>query len=120
MNNKLIQNLLTILNQLKYYHWGTNSFAQHKALGEAYDKLNILIDDFVEILLGKYGKELSPISINIRTESELNLNDALNEISQYLVNELPSFLDDSDTDLLNLRDEFLSIINKTKYLLKLT
>ena len=120
MNNKLIENLLTILNQLKFYHWGANSYAQHKALGDAYDQLNIIIDDFVEILLGKDGKELSPISINIRTESELNINDALNEISEYLSNDILSFLNENDTDLLNLRDEILSIINKTKYLLKLT
>lgn len=119
MNNKIIQNLLTLLNQLKYYHWGTDSYARHQALNEAYNGLNTLIDEFVEVYLGKYGKDLSPISINIRTESELDIDSALNEISNYFSNELTNELSENDTDLLNLKDEMLTIINKTKYLFTL-
>jgi hypothetical protein len=119
MEGKIIQNLLTVLNQLKYYHWETNSYAKHKALGEAYDSLNVLIDDFVEILLGKRGKNLLPISIDVRTENELDMDSALNEISNYFSNDLIKNLDESDSDLLNLKDEMLSVINKTKYLFTL-
>ena len=119
MYQKIIQNLLTIVNQLKYYHWQTDSYSKHKALGKAYDTLIGLVDDFVEILLGKYGKELSPISINIKTESELDYNSAIEEISNYLSYELSNILDEKDTDLLNIRDEMLAIVNKTKYLLTL-
>lgn len=119
MNLKIIQNLLTILNQLKYYHWGTDSFARHEALGKAYDGLNPLIDEFVEIYLGKYGKDLSKMSITLRTESDLQIESALNDISNYLSNELIESLNDNDSDLINLKDEILSIINKTKYLLTL-
>jgi hypothetical protein len=119
MNLKIIQNLLTILNQLKYYHWGTDSFARHEALGKAYDGLNPLIDEFVEIYLGKYGKNLSKMSITLRTESDLQIESALNDISNYLSNELIESLNDNDSDLINLKDEILSIINKTKYLLTL-
>jgi DNA-binding ferritin-like protein len=119
MNNKIIQNLLTLLNQIKFYHWGTDSYAKHQALNDAYNSLNALIDEFVEILLGKYGKDLSSITINIRTEGELDMDSALDEISNYLSNELTSILDENDTDLLNLRDEMLSVINKTKYLFTL-
>jgi DNA-binding ferritin-like protein len=119
MYQKIIQNLLTIVNQLKYYHWQTDSYSKHEALGKAYDTLNGLVDDFVEILLGKYGKELSPISINIKTESELDYNSAIEEISNYLSYELSNILDEKDTDLLNIRDEMLATVNKTKYLLTL-
>jgi len=119
MYQKIIQNLLTIVNQLKYYHWQTDSYSKHKALGKAYDTLNGLVDDFVEILLGKYGKELSPISINIKTELELDYNSAIEEISNYLSYELSNILDEKDTDLLNIRDEMLATVNKTKYLLTL-
>lgn len=119
MYQKIIQNLLTIVNQLKYYHWGTDSYSKHKALGEAYDALNDLVDEFVEILLGKYGKDLTPISINIKTESELDVNSAINEIVDFLSNDLSNSLNEGDTDLLNIRDEMLSIVNKTKYLFTL-
>jgi DNA-binding ferritin-like protein len=119
MYQKIIQNLLTIVNQLKYYHWGTDSYSKHKALGEAYDSLNDLVDEFVEILLGKYGKDLAPISINVRTESELDAVSAIDEIAEFLTNDLTNILNDRDTDLLNIRDEMLSTINRTKYLFTL-
>jgi len=119
MYQKIIQNLLTIVNQLKYYHWGTDSYSKHKALGEAYDSLNDLVDEFVEILLGKYGKDLAPISINVRTESELDAVSAIDEIAEFLTNDLTNILNDRDTDLLNIRDEMLGELQKLKYLLTL-
>jgi len=119
MEDKIIQNLLTVLNQLKYYHWETNSFVKHKALGEAYDTLNNMVDEFVEIMLGKKGKNLKPISINIRTENELDMDSALNEIVNYFSYDLAKNLEENDTDLLNLKDEMLAVINKTKYLFTL-
>jgi len=117
---KTIQNLLTILNQLKIYHWGTNSYSKHKALGGAYDKLNDTIDGFVEIFLGKYGKEISPISINLITESEIDIDSAIDDIVSFLSNDLSKILNEDDSDLLNLRDEMLAIVNRTKYLLTLS
>jgi hypothetical protein len=42
------------------------------------------------------------------------------EMENYLINELPMMLDSNkDTDLLNIRDEILGSVNKTKYLLTL-
>jgi hypothetical protein len=44
----------------------------------------------------------------------------MNDIENYLINELPAMLDSKeDTDLLNIRDEMLASVNKTKYLLTL-
>jgi hypothetical protein len=37
----------------------------------------------------------------------------------YLNNELPQVCKEGDTDLLNIRDEMLSVLNQTKYLLRL-
>ena len=37
----------------------------------------------------------------------------------YLKEELPGDLEDSDTDLLNIRDEMMGVLNQTKYLLLL-
>jgi len=37
-----------------------------------------------------------------------------------LVNELPKSLEESDTDLFNIRDEMLAQLNKLKYLLTLS
>lgn len=116
----IVKNLLLILNQIKMYHWQTESFAQHKALGNTYDSLNDLIDNFVEILIGKYGRDvLVSSTLNIRRSEDLDLGDSLNSILPYLIN-LTDVLDQkSDSDLLNVRDEMLGEINKLKYLLTL-
>ena len=37
----------------------------------------------------------------------------------YLQNDLPKYVNDNDTDLLNIRDEIVSNLNKTLYLLTL-
>jgi DNA-binding ferritin-like protein len=116
---KIIQNLLTILNQLKYYHWATNSFARHEALGKAYDELNDKIDEFVEILIAKYGKSLPTMSITIHSKSEIEISAALGEIVVFFTEQLPSVLNEKDTDLINLKDEMLAVINRTKYLFTL-
>jgi len=38
---------------------------------------------------------------------------------EFLQNDLPEELEKTDTDLLNIRDEMLGLLNKTKYLLLL-
>lgn len=119
MHQKIVQNLLTVSNQLKYYHWATNSYARHKALGGAYDDFNELMDEFVEILLGKYGKNLPTINVVIHAKSELEMCAAIEEICNYLSNELPQVLNENDTDLLNIRDEMLAVMNRLKYLFTL-
>ena len=56
-----ITNFLTLQNQMRVFHWQTQknpgSFAQHEAFGTAYDELDPLIDDFIEIYQGKKGNK---------------------------------------------------------------
>ena len=120
MDSKIIQNLLTLLNQIKYYHWQTTSYARHKALDKAHSSLSDLIDSFVEILLGKYGRDfLQTINITIHSKQEVNMESALNEMVEFF-NQLGRNLNpETDTDLLNIRDEMLGVINQTKYLFTL-
>ena len=55
MTNEIVKNLLTAQNQMKLFHWQTVSFAQHQAFGGIYDNLSDLIDEFVEVCMGKIG-----------------------------------------------------------------
>ena len=52
----LISKLLTLHNQLKVYHWQTDSYAQHQAFGGAYDAFTGYIDQFVEEFMGQYSR----------------------------------------------------------------
>ncbi len=46
---KIIVPLVQFQQQLRVFHWQTESYAQHKALGKAYEALDGLIDSFVEV-----------------------------------------------------------------------
>jgi len=62
---QLISPLLKIQNQLRIFHWQTQSYAQHKAFGKAYEELDALIDNFVEIFSGKYGLTKAKLTYHI-------------------------------------------------------
>ena len=120
-----VTNLLTMHNQFKVYHWQTQrkvgSFAQHNAFGTAYDDLTDHIDDFIEIYQGKRG---AIVGKNGFTISLQNLDDNpvafVDEFVGYLTQHVTDALDPvADTDLLNIRDEMLAILNQTKYRLNL-
>lgn len=117
-----ITKLLTLHNQLRVYHWQTESYAAHQAFGGAYDELNELIDSFIEEFMGKNAKIVSKDKFKIILS---NLEDStpeqfIEDYINYLINELPKGLKDHDTNLLNIRDEMLSELQKLKYLLTLS
>lgn len=116
---KLISTFLKIQNQLRLFHWQTPSYAQHKAFGKAYEEFDGLIDDFVEILIGKNGNPGGKITYKLELESyDENYMGFLNSCVSFFEN-MQSEFNETDTDLLNLRDEMLGQINKLKYLLSL-
>lgn len=116
-----VTNLLTLHNQFKVFHWQTQkkpgSYAQHIAFGTAYDDLTPLIDQFIEIYQGKKGVIMGRDGFNLSLN---NLDDRpesmIDEFVNYFTNNVPSVLDEkTDTDLLNIKDEMLGILNQTKY-----
>jgi len=113
---KVILNLIKLQNQLRINHWQTESYAQHKAFGKAYDGLGDLIDSLVEVHQGKYGRIMypSPASVDLVNMNELDIN------SVYLSSEFDKEVDtEKDTDCQNIRDEILAELNQLKYLLTL-
>jgi hypothetical protein len=115
-----INELLQIQQQLRIFHWQTKSYARHKAFGEAYDTLSDLIDSFVEVHMGKYGRfTLSDKAIEITNLGESSVKDFVVMSCDYLISLTQQLSPDRDTDLLNIRDEMLQAMNKLKYLLTL-
>jgi len=117
---KLVAPLIKIQEQLRIFHWQTESYSQHKAFGEAYEGLTELVDDFVEIYMGKYGRVKAKITYNIELD---NLSDSykdyIDNYVSFLINLEKDLDPTNDTDLLNIRDEMLALLNKLKYLLTL-
>jgi len=58
---------------------------------------------------------------NVNNYKDSNSLGVINAAIYYLTHELPTKLDQTaDTDLLNIRDEMLAVLNQTKYLLRLS
>lgn len=114
--------LLGLHVQLKINHWQTKGIARHEAFGKTYDELGGLMDEFVEIAMGKYGRFIlddETKNITLINLSEVNPSDMIKTCAEALI-EFSGDLDDTrDTDLLNLRDEMLGLMNKLLYLLTL-
>lgn len=106
---------------IKLYHWQTKLYARHKASDDLFNELLSLIDTFVETYIGKYKRpsfnEKTSITFQEFTDDEIVTT--LNKYVYYLVNELPKQLQQEDTELLNIRDEMLQLLNKTLYLFTL-
>jgi len=112
--------LLQIQQQLKVFHWQTKSYARHIAYGSTYETLSDLIDTFVEIHMGKYGRfTINQSSIELTNLSDETLKIFLNSTVNFFISMTSNLDPKNDTDLLNIKDEMLGTINKLKYLLTL-
>lgn len=107
--------------QLKVNHWQTKGYARHNAFGSTYDELQDLVDRYVEEAMGKYGRFIlddETKTIELVNLSEIDFKGFINTLREALV-QFTSQLDQTDTNLLNIRDEILGLINKLGYLLTL-
>jgi len=100
----IVTNLLTLHNQLKIHHWQTKSYAEHQALGGAYDEFSDLIDEFIEVFMGKYG----------RIESKDGFKIELSNYKEIMLLNLNKSYDATQLvykDILIVKEEF-AVINK--------
>jgi DNA-binding ferritin-like protein len=121
MKEEIILKLVQIQNQFRFLHWQTFGVAKHRAYGKIYDNLGDFIDTFAEAMMGKYGRPdfESEFSIMFQDIKAINVQNFLDGITEFLVDMTDQLDSRYDTDLLNLRDEMLTEINKLKYLLTL-
>lgn len=117
----IVQVFFNMLLNIRLYHWSTTSYARHTGSGALYDALGLLIDQFTETYMGRYKRPEFKSSFNVQVKQfhDSNINEALREYVQFLKYEVPNYLKESDTDLLNIRDEIVGEINKTLYLFTL-
>lgn len=116
---KLVSPLIKIQEQLRIFHWQSETYAEHKAYGKAYEDFGDLVDQFIEVYMGKNGKLKAKVTYNIELDNygEHNLT-YINDFITYITN-IEKEIAPQDSDLLNIRDEMLAVLNKLKYLLSL-
>lgn len=97
------------------HHLGTDSYAQHVALGDFYDGLDDLSDKFIEAYQGKYSKI-------IFAEKALFLGKNGLELVQYVGDEIASYRKmpgfPQDSELQNIVDELADLVASTLYKLR--
>ena len=117
--DNIIDNFLKFQVQTRILHWQTKSYARHKAYDQFYDSLSSLIDKFIEVHMGKYGRVKTGGSIELKNMSEFQIKDFLSEMDQFLISLSKKYDPRKDSDILNIRDEMLGSVNQLRYLLTL-
>ena len=105
--------LLHSATNTHFFHWSTDSYSKHKALGNYYDEIVELTDDLVEAFMGCYEQiTVFPSTYHLPKEPV-----------KYMES-LKAFVDDArkdlpqETQLQNIIDEIAQLIDSTLYKLK--
>jgi hypothetical protein len=93
-------------------HLQTTSFAEHKALNGYYDNILDLTDTFIEVYFGQNKR----VEIVIPEAKNMDAMSHMKEMMVMLNAERGSY----SSELQNIIDEMLALVDKTAYLLTLT
>jgi len=111
MVEKLIEKLFHARNAAHIQHWKTDSYAQHKALGNYYDDVVGKLDEFIEAYQGTFGL------IGEVAEQEKDVSKVIHDDIIWL-NENRSQLAKGVPALENIIDEITALHMKTLYKLE--
>ena len=121
VKQELIEFFFCLKNNLYLYHLSTYSYSRHIAVSNLLDSFDTLIDKFLEIYFGKYGRpdQFTNVKLELNKLSDPEAFMELASYIEYLNVTIPVLINPKDTDLLNIRDEMVGILNNTKYLFEL-
>lgn len=116
---EIVTTFFNIRDQVKLYHWQTKSFSEHKATDELVTQLDLNIDKFVEVFMGRYGRPYVKKTLPVKNLTVTGIRSFITKSDEWLASRLPRMLKKTDSDLLNIRDEILADLNQVKYLFTL-
>jgi len=108
---KFIGMLFQSRDMMHIAHLQTTSFAEHKALNGYYDGILDLTDKFSEVYFGRFKR----VEIVIPEAKIMSSAEHLKEMQQTIDSERNNY----PSEIQNIMDEMLALINKTLYLLTL-
>lgn len=112
----ILQVLFHARTQTHFWHLQTQSYAEHKALGDFYEALLPLADEFMEVYIGIYGRENGDFAFKFQKYSQ----GIAAQYLKYFSAKIHSIGDGLEHGCLkNLTDEIAALSNKTLYLLSL-
>tara|TARA_B100000886_G_scaffold69776_1_gene44179 strand:+ start:574 stop:981 length:408 start_codon:yes stop_codon:yes gene_type:complete len=125
--DEFVSYTMSFLNNIQVFHWQTQSYSEHEALGEYYESLTLLNDKFVESWQGNQNTRLKfsegPYSLENYFSKEETKNKILDfkkqvtTMSGYVaeLNESNEF-----DDIENILEEISETNSRTLYLLSLS
>lgn len=108
---KFIGMLFQSRDAMHIAHLQTTSFAEHKALNAYYDGILDLTDSFTEKYFGRNGR----VEFVIPESKRLDSSSHLKELRAVIEAERDNY----SSDLQNIMDEMIGLVNETLYLLTL-
>ena len=117
MSKKIIQFMFQFQHTVKLYHWQTKVYARHIAADDLLNKMTDLIDQYIEVYIGKKGRldGIRKMDLEIRMHTDASIIKYLEKCRGFLTDILPK----NDSDLVSIRDEMLVHINQALYLFTL-
>lgn len=122
MIDTFIRVSLHLLTQIRYWHWQTDSYPIHQALGAFYDGLDSAVDDIAETAMRDDGRVDIKID-SITPNGFENIKDVaqIRESIHVYIEFIESVSEkvEDRSELVNMLDEVKTLSSKTLYLLTL-
>lgn len=111
--------MLHMQSQVRLYHWQTRSYARHRASDELLASLSDLADRFIESLIGNEDG-VRPASVRamspLKDFDDDDIKTFLLKSIKFLTNVVPRLVRE-DAALLSIRDEIVTVLQRTIYLM---
>jgi DNA-binding ferritin-like protein len=112
--------------QTKLLHWQSHFYGQHKALDELFEGLIDKGDTLAESVMGKYGRpvlnedQLCLKLMNYANPEKGDLSDFMDHLYKCYAVECKSLFEEGkDSEILNIIEEIIGLVDKIKYLISL-
>ena len=125
--DEFVSYTMSFLNNIQVFHWQTQSYSEHEALGEYYESLTLLNDKFVESWQGNQNTRLKfsegPYSLENYFSKEETKNKILDFKKQ--VTTMSGYVAELNKsnefdDIENILEEISETNSRTLYLLSLS
>jgi DNA-binding ferritin-like protein len=116
MNDNMAMFAATMLHSATnthFFHWNTDSFSKHMALGEYYEEIVELVDDLVESYMGCYEQIKTFPSVYHQPKEAVKYMESLKNFVDDARKDLPQ-----ETQIQNIVDEIAQLIDSTLYKLR--
>lgn len=110
--------LLHCRNQIHVYHWQAESLSIHLALENLYKKLLKITDKLVEVRQGQIGEIIKGYKIDSNIDEEYKPLEHVEELIKYIKDNRNICFESSNTEIQNIIDELLAIVERNYYKIK--